>query len=415
MEENMYRLVIRPGVIIHYLLIYLMLIANASAFYTMHREILPAVMISICVLIALLKQIRPDKNITIFGVVLLTVITVVRLMNNGGIGINIFLDFISKCLIVYTAYSYDPEFFLKRYSKLVLFLSGISLVFYTLSHINTGLARSILGEGYNYFGYTYYGRFLYVLVPDMRNTGIYSEPGLFQIVIISCLFFLMYLPGRLLISKRQNIISQIILITALITTGSATGYICLGVLFIGILFHKKDSIKRFAFRMLIAAIALLAVDYAVNREDSILKPYLFDKLNELSTSSGDNLKTGDARIAVAQLSMKLTARYPLGAGVEKFGLLKVEELRTTAAGGGLFYYLAVLGIIGWLSVMWYIFIPGYKYMPDKTSFLVFIALYIIYSISQPYILSPSVLVMIKACEYTARDDKYAGAAVLLKA
>jgi hypothetical protein len=410
----MYRLVIRPGIIFHYLLIYLLLIANASAFYTLHREIFPEIIISICILTAFVKQIKPDKRITIYGVVLLTVITVVRLMNNGGIGISVFLDFISKCLVVYTAYSYDPEYFLKRYLKLVLFLSGVSLFFYTLSHINIALARSILGGGYNYFGYTYYGRFLYVLVPDMRNAGIYSEPGLYQIVIISCLFFLMYMPDKLLISKRQNIISQIILIATMITTRSAAGYICLGILLLGIMFLKKDYSKRWAFRIFVIAIAFLAIDYMVNREGSILKPYLFDKLNDISTSNGNNLKTVDARIAIIKLSLKAFASRPFGIGVENFGMLKVNAVRTSAAGCGLFFYLAVLGIFGWLASMWYVFIPGYKYMPGKIPFLVFLSVYIIYTISQPYILGPSVIIMIKVGEYAVRSRDYARAPELAK-
>lgn len=80
-----------------------------------------------------------------------------------------------------------------------------------------------------------------------RNAGWFLEPGAHQIFLNFALLFLLANGSELELSKRQYRFRAIILIVAVLTTMSTTGYMCLFVIMASIMFiriNKNDSSEK---------------------------------------------------------------------------------------------------------------------------------------------------------------------------
>lgn len=151
------------------------------------------------------------------------------------------------------------------YEKAMVFLSAISIIGWGIESLGMSsmlLKSPILLE--NSAGVSDYSLILYTLSVDpersqelyggiFRNSGCAWEPGLFSIMVCIAILFNIYQYKKIIFNKRL-----IILLIALITTFSTTGYIVAIVIFAGYyIFSKKVSIgKRIIYISLISLVCI---------------------------------------------------------------------------------------------------------------------------------------------------------------
>lgn len=395
------------------ILIYMMFMANESLLYAMNREIYYYLFLGVAIIIAIIYKMHllKKRHLMSCGGIFLIALIFNRLINDGGIGIGYFFRVASKALIVYVAYNVDKKNMLRRYIGMMTIFAAISLFFFTMSFIAPEAVKSVLGYSHTidhaniYSQWTstwsdiYYGKFLYVYRDGVRNSGLFTEPGLYQMLLISGIYILLFIPERVGMTNKDIKRSLFILVITMITTTSTTGYMCIMIVFVGFMITRRNSyngaIKNFAFFIIIAGISVTIIDYFIRGTNSIIQVYFFDKLFGMGNSKiGYGNSSGDARLVIIEITAQSLLRYPLGSGVSKFlNIANAMGYGNIMAGCGLFYYLAVFGIIGWAAIMIYIFKPAYRNKKGLLSFWVFLLIYIVSTTSQQYIMAPGFLLI----------------------
>ena len=373
----------------HYLLIYFMICLNDSFVYYQIISKYQIIFIAISVfLMVYYKRIR--KNWTfIASIVLLLFVIFVRL-NSGGIGLNIYFTWILHIFFATAAVLYDCENFLHRYVKLVTFLASISLIYFIISVINLNFARSLTfitlpyGAGYNHT--TIDGLFVYCFNPWHydRNTSIFGEPGLYQIVLNSALFCMLYLREKCNLKHKTMIRYMIILLLAIVTAGSATGFIGTLLIFAGFIFARgrkeERTIKRRLILLFFLAIVFLILEYEYNGNESILSRLFFEKLfsdtGNISVMNG----TGKYRWGTIALSFQSIMQNPLGVGYDAVTKLLSTEDGLVAA--KILTSAAALGLPWLIFTVYWLFAPILKANWSGIAKIVFILLYINTALAQ---------------------------------
>lgn len=204
------------------------------------------------------------KKSLLTKMVLVTVNTMVSavVLKNDMVTYILYFVFPLLLCILYLGVEKSVFEFWKKMSNVVVVLCVISLVFYVLGTIlkvlpPTGVTRYTwtwdlqCKNWYNMYYEAYYGRASMFSFLPRKNTGIYTEPPMFMIMV--CLA----LAGEFaFVEKPRKIIIGILLIT-LITIMSTTGYIFV-ILFILLYIIKLENGKRsIALRMLVFPLVCL--------------------------------------------------------------------------------------------------------------------------------------------------------------
>lgn len=151
----------------------------------------------------------------------------------------------------------DFDLFKESFIKVIVLIAAVSLVFFYIPALPDALPnirfteRTVAG-GYQW--YVLYAKFINTNnIWYSRNIGIFWEPGMYQGYLIF---------GMLLICMRKirkrDIISLILLVLAVISTGSTTGYILL-LMMILIFINRLLSRQSQAFRYTVVIILLVGI------------------------------------------------------------------------------------------------------------------------------------------------------------
>lgn len=243
------RFVISKSKIQGYLAIYFMLISNQSNFseiyMTPYRTVIMAGLL--CVFLFTAKK-EIKTYCTLFFAFLIMYALLIRL-SVGGIGIRIIAQFLVDILVVWLAVSINKQHFWERYVKTVVFLASISLMLWLLSilqiniwdqitpEINSLMSYRVYSDSIRYQEYSFklHGMFLYShRTVDMRNVSIFTEPGIYQMVLNTAIFVLLFLRDKLVSFSDKEVGRALVVLTlALLSTQSTTGYIsiCFIILF----------------------------------------------------------------------------------------------------------------------------------------------------------------------------------------
>ena len=147
------------------------------------------------------------------------------------------------------------EKFAQRYICMITIIAAFSLIQYVLSQLGIFLGGKIVyASGSTYFVSMFYHVYrswsTSMIVAAIRNSGIFWEPGAYQMFLNMALLFLMKteVKGKIAISA--------ILIISLLTTRSTTGYIIF-VLLGCLLFVQKNEITAKRLIVLFIGVAIL--------------------------------------------------------------------------------------------------------------------------------------------------------------
>lgn len=360
---------------IHYLLIYFMIAMSDSYLQINYfRNLVPILFLVVSLIVLLIYFKIKDQYVEGFISFLLATIIILR-YTVGGVGLIRWAVWTGQILIVLLAIRYNSERFIERYVKTVIFLAIVSLLGYAIYQISPELTRRLLiahydngtfyrvwSDSVNYNSYSYYADgllFFVVRENETRNIGIFREPGVYQIVLNTALFFILFLNSTIRITKKKRTLYFIILIITIMTTQSTTGFLSSIVIMLAFMLTKDREYKTSKFYLLIIAgviFAVLYLDYLVNGSVSIISSTLLKKIISNNGNLDFSVSTGRARMGTIQICFESIINHPFGIGYDQMNLLLNRNVSGYVA-AALLQTAAVFGIIPWFIMISWIFYP----------------------------------------------------------
>lgn len=185
------------------------------------------------------------------------------------------------------ALNYSFRAFIYAFEKFVFFLCAYSLIVYVISQLAPDLIRRFPATT-NVSGFRYH-----VLGPCIvpaqglselfRNTGIFREPGVFQMYINIALCFHLFCAEKR--SVKRVVLYVIVMLTTISTAGIACLAICLAVYFA----NSSSGRSERRFKLLVALSILLCAGFVVLLFPQVVgsaASRLFNKLDTESSSHG---------------------------------------------------------------------------------------------------------------------------------
>lgn len=399
---------------VHYFFIYLMIITTGAMIFVQNRNSVLLLILGIYAWCAFrYRRFRVQEPLLWVGFLFLAIVTV--RMISGGIGLDTWYLYAGQILVVYLCVFWNPDKCIDRFILATTFFAVASLVCWGILMWNRTLLESLLSvqsssplaDGRIF---TYKGVLLYTLPTHVlytRNTGIFSEPGRFQAMLHGALYCCLFLRNRTTLKIKSLLICIIVITVTIITTQSTTGYIGLLILVIGFLVKKPVDIDvntgRKIKRTLLIGLGLVAAymlyDFFAHGANSLLSLIMFDKLGD--TDITVTASSGGARLRMVQQSIEQLMRTPWGAGT--FYLIGEN-----VAGGGLFRFFAIMGIIPTTLFFIWIIKPFVK-EHQGIELVIFLAMYINMGLGQSYAFYSTVLLIPLAYRYILpKENAYGG-------
>lgn len=403
---------IKKSAVLQYFLIYLMLIIPGSCLFNkvLLGNVKYYILIALYGFLFIINKKYRKPYAVVFCSVLFLIVGFQRLIS-GGVGINAWLQFAVCILSVQFAIACDTENFLNRWIKMVIFFSVISIIFWSVfcivpNIVNIWPARTFYTQSIGSKGWetVWHGKgvllYSYLEIHSTRNCGIYTEPGVYQIVLNSALFILLFWRQKLHLKDfRQYKKYVLIIVTALITCTSTTGYIgmLLNLIFFFLIKSSRDitvkRIKKYVFWAVGIAIIVILMEYSINGTESILYKQIIIKLfgtsdvGKISLSEG----SGQYRMGTILYSLDTVFKHPFGVGYDKFASMK-SIYGDGLVAASLASFAAIYGIIPWIIVIFIIFYPVFKY-EKRGKAILFILLFVNTTLAQTDLLYPSLMMI----------------------
>lgn len=365
---------IRYKTVFHYIILYFMLMLCQSNLYEVFIKKYDVVVFFAIIAMIIMAPKKKYQYPFYISVLLLVSILFVRI-TSGGLGITTWLTWTIKILITAVAVFYNQEKFIERYCRIVSFFAGISIVMYVLWLVFPGILKQILiqynsiftynvwttASQYTTYNYENFGLFFASFTENnsaiLRNTGIYTEPGVYQMVLNSVIFILIFDidADQFTLSERKKML--FINIVALLTTISTSGYFGLAVIIIGLLFARTEKkIKRYIGIALAIFAVIVVVGVARRGTGSFLSTMVLGKIFNTSGQFDINAGTGIYRTRTVHAAILAMFTHPLGMGAGRLqGLIQAGGEGNVA--GAVFTMGAMIGIIPFSLVLLWIFKP----------------------------------------------------------
>lgn len=402
------KIVLNVRTILQYIFLYLFLICHDAAIYrenTIHFRI---AIIVICV-VAMFGLRRVNKGFIIF----LGGVTVYILLRGG---IQSTMNLVEHILITYVAINIDKENFCDRFVRICFFFAVISLPIYLLGVLKPDILLNIFNKDNNvewaYYGmpYNMRGRFFYTVrkMELYRNNSIFTEPGIYQMLLNSSLFIILMMRDKLTnFSNKKITLYAIVYSLTTLTTGSTTAFLALFMIYaIYILnlqaIRRMDQDPRAATKIAgkvifvgVAALIFLIINYVISKQESILHTYVFQKILEMFSDG----TSGHARTSMIEMCMGLAITHFFGAG-EALVASTIKILDEGANGAILIHSFASFGILPVLLILSYYFKGLFKKYVPMLGALLIIGLYLNTALAQSRLLYPSLIMLpLVYCEY----------------
>jgi len=217
------------------------------------------------------------------------------------------IKFMTAYLILRTV----GENFVETYIRLLVFLAAVSLLGYLTDylHLFDGLVYklpSIGGKGYE--GIFYVFRHIY---HPYRNNSIFFEPGAYQGFLNAGLFLIVFANTNFTNKRKWTYIA--ILIAALITTASTTGFVIFLMLFS--LFLYKGKLASFSQKAAAVGLAVAVAGIFAAQFQYVIVEKLSNYLNPSVTRQG---WSAENRSFDAQTDLKIFKRHVFGLGFNEY-------------------------------------------------------------------------------------------------
>lgn len=310
---------------------------------------------------------------------------------------------IISCIMI--ASSISRVSFCQSYILVMVIMSIISFPMFVIGLVNPSLAKSLARttmkweNPYEYSIFYTWGRHGIIL---QRNSGMFWEPGAFQAFIVIALLLMISLMVNNHIDKKKLAIYKlyfIILITALLTTQSTTGFI---ICIVYLIVFNKDIVQLFsigqrgktAIKLFIIVLTVLTVQYIVFSNN------ISNKLNNVDNDSA-NIRYNDLLISIRLFFSKKGFFVGLGNTHTRQFLeykFNIEKNSVGILKAGYTY-----GSIFLLSYL-YLCLKGLRsYFPldRRKYFIVFFVIFIILGCTENLIYLPTFILLL--CDFKRND------------
>lgn len=335
--------------------LYLMAMMTGTYYYNTYPLNVKYIVLLLAGGCVLLRYVKISNQTKLALICLIASILMSRMLS-GGIGLAALLDFVCPLLLIECAYKVDEENFATRYVKFTVIFATASIVFFCLALANYNVfstIMSLISRKYQYAnGMTCYESFFYGYLPEnwffnQRNDSIFSESAQYSIMLNSTLWILLFSKDSLKMSEKEKKRALTIVLIALVTCMSTTGYVCTLVMFACVLLQKHNDIKHKIY-LYAGLIGIgIAVDYFARGTDSILQKIVLDKMFSTSGTMDLTASTGMYRVSTITACLEIFMRKPFGAGYDVVNsyVNRYSLTGEASAGGGFARALAVYGII----------------------------------------------------------------------
>ena len=405
---------IRPKVVVGYFLIYFMLIWNQTNLGEtfLKKFSLPILCVFVCWVF--IKSKKLTKWCGLLSVILMLSAVLIRL-SVGGIGIIAIVSMLSSVYIVAIAVIYNKESILDRVLKMIVFLASMSLFLWLLCMFVPQIYESLIpqynslmtyriysdAENYKEIHYVCRGLFLYTFreVDRMKNSGIFTEPGIYQMVLNIGIFIILFMNEY--VSCKRIKLKLAILVLTLCTTQSTTGFVGLSLIVFFYLFINSKEQKVYSKQKVLlymsALVILLLLDFQIRGENSIFQIAIIDKLFSKGTISLVDNASSAARVGTILLTTASILKHPFGIGYTNLEIMLNTE-KTGFVAAELLRFGAVWGIIPLCFVLWWIFSPLNRRL-NKSMIIIYILLYINTLLAQSNMFYPILILIPIAFKY----------------
>ena len=380
---------ISKSAVYQYILIYLMLVFNGTNLYQQASINAPStltlVQVAIIIVFCLYSLHKKAKGTCAYPLILfafLLVSTVIVRYTAGGVGLQVMLEYGSHIFLVYLAIIANTNKFIERTIKVVTFFAVISIIGYIIQLLSPSILQKLLTSYASIFNDSDWSTGERILINKrvwgiiffsmregelQRNIGIFTEPANYQIVLNVTLFMLLFFQKYLSYDLRKIIKVFFLLSIALITTQSTSGYIVyFAILLIYILSNKRNSdssfagtLKRNILLLVGIGICLLGIDFLVNNQRSILYTVAISKLIGNNGTFDLNAGSGYYRMVTIESCFNLMIKNPFGVGFDTANMV-TKNIVSGAAGGAFITFGAAYGLIPFIVVLLWIFLPVIK-------------------------------------------------------
>lgn len=336
--------------------------------------------------------VRFDRDFFCFIGILVAWIVIQHVIIQQNMSLNSAISLLSMFLISYCAVKINTGSFIKHFVGVTVFLATVSLIFYAISltPANVILTKILIpNDAHNWTNRVSYGRFLYhYMVGYPRNVGIFREPGVFQLFLNLSLFLTLFYPY--LFTHRKRIGYAIILLFTIITAASTAGYLTAIIILCGYVINNRKKMSPRKFLVLIAGGVAAAI---------FTQTKVFEKvfLAKIAFSNGSFVSgTGNARLASILIDLKYISNNIWGYGfnAEWNNALANISNREVGSSCGLSAVVMAYGIP--LSMAMYAaYLWAFKKIStNNVMFITLLLVFISSFLSQPWVLTPSFLVML---------------------
>ena len=315
---------------------------------------------------------------------------------SGGMTIGTMLSLLSRFLLIYISVAIDPDEYLMRLVKLVAVFASISDIIFVSHFIGLTPLLALISRWFYripsgmWYGGDTYGLFFFVFKLDdlTRNSYMFGEPGEYQMIINTALFFLLFFSNRIYMEDKQKRNLLILFLITLLTIQSTSGFFSLAVILILSLLQNRNKMGK-AMRRLLIAIVFVALTYCAffASKDSILYTALIDKI----TSS-----TGHIDLAQSTGADRVNPYFELMLNLKEEPLQVIfgvgpNGLESTSLGGysanGIVNLIMMCGIVFVVPLYYYMIKKNVKYSNNIFSSIAAVFVVINQGLGQPEMIS----------------------------
>lgn len=243
--------------LLDYIIISILIIISGAVIYQQYNQEFLIISLILFIIIYLIRSKKYNINKTniIFLFVIIIALGLNYLLNISDSSLTKYISYIIRFLIsILIIGMIKFNSFRIKYCNIIVSLSLMSLIFYTIIILNKSFAYNfpvIQDFAGSYFGNAILYAYRLPIVSNYRNNSIFWEPGAFQAILNVALFF------ELFFEKNNNIKRYIYIIT-IITTFSTTGYILLLLNILIYIIRRKNNISKIYLSMIIIIFILFS-------------------------------------------------------------------------------------------------------------------------------------------------------------
>lgn len=388
-----------------YFLLFILIVVTDTTYWTviwLDIDRKPLIILIGIMLMFVIHKFAVDPKLCIYAILNIIMYGISAFFNSNNFlaneAVSGVMTTITWVCLVALIYAINKEMTLTRYINIVYFISIISLLFYFLQQFEgiqffTKMFHTETGRGL--VGFFFY----FAASRDMeRNYGMFGEPGIFQIVLITALFIIIYWEDKLYLKRKRIRNILVVLLITIATTKSALGLVLTGIVFLGTLFDKlNNKVKMRVLLIFMVVIIIAFIDYFSNGANSLLEKFLFTKVAEMELGTSFNENTsGGARVYILSVAFETLKTSPLfGVGSHSYWYYLQQSSRWKEGGTGnaLFINIIKHGLIAVSCTIIPIIYEAKKNKRSTIQFVIFTIIFFLIGFMQSQLIYPPLILL----------------------